>query len=198
MKLRQDKEAREIRDALSRSRHRDSVILEDRWAVRTEDLFQAINETEPTIIHFSGHGTESGELVMEDDFEHTKFVSPETMARVLNTVSDQVRLLVFNACFSVEQAQAATDSIEAAIGMGASISDDAAITFASRLYSAIGFGLSLKKAYDQACASLMFDNASEANVPLLFTADDVSSDDLFFVEAKLNDEERLRFSLVEC
>lgn len=182
-KLRQDKEAREIRDALSRSKHRDSVILEDRWAVRTEDLFQAINETEPTIIHFSGHGAQSGELVMEDDFEQTKLVAPEAMARVLSTVSENVRLLVFNACFSVEQAQAATENIEAAIGMGASISDVAAITFASRLYSAIGFGLSLKKAYDQACASLMFDNADEVDIPVLFTADGVDPNELFFVEA---------------
>lgn len=183
LKLRQDKEAREIRDALSRSKHRDSVILEDRWAVRTEDLFQAINETEPTIIHFSGHGVQSGELVMEDDFEQTKLVTPEAMARVLSTVSDKVRLLVFNACFSVEQAQAATESIEAAIGMGASISDKAAITFASRLYSAIGFGLSLQKAYDQACASLMFDNADEVDTPVLFTGNGIDSNELFFVHS---------------
>lgn len=183
-KLRQDKEAREIRDALSRSRHHDSIILEDRWAVRTEDLFQAINETEPTIIHFSGHGAQSGELVMEDDFEQTKLVTPEAMARVLSTVSEKVRLLVFNACFSVQQAQAATESIEAAIGMGASISDAAAITFASRLYSAIGFGLSLKKAFDQACASLMFDSAGEVDTPMLFTSNGVDPNELFFVEAQ--------------
>lgn len=185
MKLRQDKEAREIRDAISRSKHSDSVILEDRWAVRTEDLFQAINETEPTIIHFSGHGAESGELVMEDDLEHTKLVSPETMARVLNTVSDQVRLLVFNACFSVEQAEAATSNIEAAVGMGTSISDDAAIIFASRFYSAIGFGLSLQRAFDQARASLLFDNAEEADTPMLFTADGINPNEVYFVESKL-------------
>lgn len=163
---------------------RDAVILEDRWAVRTEDLFQAINETEPTIMHFSGHGAQSGELVMEDDFEQTKLVSPEAMARVLSTVSDQARFLVFNACFSVEQARAATKSIRAAIGMGASISDAAAIIFASRLYSAIGFGFSLKKAFDQACASLMFDNADEVDIPELFTADGVDPDELRFVETQ--------------
>ena len=183
MKLRQDKEAREIKDALTRSKHRDSVVLEDRWAVRTEDLFQAINETEPTIIHFSGHGTKDGELVMEDDFERTKLVSPEAMARVLSTVSDKVKLLVFNACFSIEQAQKATDSIMAAIGMETSISDEAAITFSSRFYSAIGFGLSLKKSYDQACASLMFDAPAEVNTPVLFVGDGVDPDELYFVDA---------------
>lgn len=180
-KLRQDKEAREIREAISKSKHRDAVAFEDRWAVRTEDLFQAINETEPTIIHFSGHGAESGELVMEDDMGLTKLVTPEAIAQVLSTVSNQVRLLVFNACFSVDQAQAATKSIEAAIGMSKSISDRAAITFAVRLYSAIGFGLSLEKAYEQACASLMFDNADEVETPILFTCDGVDPSDLYYV-----------------
>lgn len=182
IKLRQDKEAREIRDAIQRSKNRDSIIFEDRWAIRTEDLFQAINETEPTIIHFSGHGSKNGDLIMEDDFGCTKTVRPDTMARVLNTVTDNVKLLVFNACFSMEQAKAVTEYAEAAIGMGDSISDRAAIIFSSRFYSALGFGLSLQKAYDQACASLLFDCADEVDTPQLYVRDGLNPDELHYVE----------------
>ncbi len=56
-KLDLDKEAREIKEAITKSLKRDSIDFQTRWATRVQDLFQAINETNPTIIHFSGHGT---------------------------------------------------------------------------------------------------------------------------------------------
>ena len=52
-KLKLDKEAREIKEALTKSLNRDSINFETRWAVRTSDLFQAINEVNPTIIHLT-------------------------------------------------------------------------------------------------------------------------------------------------
>lgn len=70
--------------------------------------------------------------------------------------------------------------------MGKSISDAAAaIASASRLYSAIGSGLSLQKAYKQACVSLMFDSPDEADAPALFVADGVNPDELYFVEVQV-------------
>lgn len=38
---------------IRKSEHRDSVKLESRWATRTIDILQAINEVDPTIVHFS-------------------------------------------------------------------------------------------------------------------------------------------------
>ncbi|WP_283771185.1 hypothetical protein QQL38_13630 [Pseudomonas syringae] len=35
-----------------------------RWAVRPMDVFQAMNELKPTIVHFSGHGTTADTLVV--------------------------------------------------------------------------------------------------------------------------------------
>ena len=61
-KLDLDVEAREIKEAITKSLNRDSFLFETRWATRTTDLFQAINETNPTIIHFSGHGQKMGIL----------------------------------------------------------------------------------------------------------------------------------------
>lgn len=59
-----DEEARAIREKIRLSEYRDSVQFESRWAVRAGDILQAINETNPTIVHFSGHGTDLGELVL--------------------------------------------------------------------------------------------------------------------------------------
>lgn len=115
--LRLDEEARTIMEKIRMSEYRDSVKSKTRWATRASDILQALDETNPTIVHFSGHGASTGELV------------------------------VFNACFSKSQAQNLIQNIKAAIGMSDSIGDEAACVFAAQLYSSIGFGWSLQKIF---------------------------------------------------
>jgi len=62
------------------------------------------------------------------------------------TLSDKIRLVFFNTCFSYGQAKAVVEHVGAAIGMKTSVGDDAARIIAAQFYSAIGFGCSLKKA----------------------------------------------------
>lgn len=184
-RLRLDKEARDVREAIERAKHRDSVALESRWAVRTRDLFQALNSGEPTIVHFSGHGAADGSLVFEDDFGGTKLVPPSAMAIALSTMTDRVRLLVFNACFSEAQAIEVTKSVQAAIGMSTSISDGAAVLFAATLYSAIGFGLTLEKAFAQARAALAIDYPDERETPRLYVAEGVDASEIVYVSEEV-------------
>ncbi|MBF2047206.1 MAG: AAA-like domain-containing protein [Elainella sp. C42_A2020_010] len=54
--LRLDQELRDIDEGLRRSRQRDAVVLEQRWAVRPRDILQAMLDIDPQIVHFSGHG----------------------------------------------------------------------------------------------------------------------------------------------
>ena len=68
--LRLDEEARAIQEKIRLSEYRDTLNFQTRWAVRTGDLLQAINETNPTIIHFSGHGCESGISLCRILMEH--------------------------------------------------------------------------------------------------------------------------------
>lgn len=92
-----DEEARAIREKIRLSEYRDSVQFESRWAVRAGDILQAINETNPTIVHFSGHGTDLGELVLLNPDGTEKFVSAEAITAAMATASDTIRLVVFNA-----------------------------------------------------------------------------------------------------
>lgn len=71
---------------------------------------QAINETNPTIVHFSGHGTQKGDLVLLNP-EVPKVVSKEAITMVMSTASDTIRLVVFNACFSEAQAELLLEGI---------------------------------------------------------------------------------------
>ncbi|GAB2570766.1 hypothetical protein Aab01nite_05570 [Paractinoplanes abujensis] len=52
-----DEEAREVTEKLRLSRDRQVFDLVTRWAVRPGDLLQHLNEHNPQIVHFSGHGS---------------------------------------------------------------------------------------------------------------------------------------------
>lgn len=180
--LRLDEEAREIQEKIRKSEFRDTIIFESRWAVRTMDIIQAINEVDPDIIHFSGHGDENGELVFEDTYGNAKLVTKDAMTQTISTVSDKIRFIFFNACFSAEQAKSIVGHINAAIGMNKPIGDKAAITFAAQFYSSIGFGKSIKTAYEQAKASLMLEGINEEDTPELYVKSELSSDEIYLVQ----------------
>lgn len=182
--LKLDQEARNIQEMIRKSEHRDSVSLETRWAVRPLDILQAINEVNPTIIHFSGHGAEDGSLVLQNPDGSPKLVSKEAITQTVITASDEIKLILFNACFSSEQAQHVTEYIDAAIGMNTAIGDEAACVFAAQFYSAIGFALSVKKAYEQALAALMLEGISEETTPELYIKSDKDADEMILIRVE--------------
>lgn len=179
--LRLDEEARTIQEMIRKSEHRDSISFETRWAVRPLDILQAINEINPDVVHFSGHGADTGELVLENTDGSAKIVTKEAIAQTIMASSDKIHLMFFNACFSYEQAQQVITHVDAAIGMTTSISDNAACAFAAQFYSSLGFGFSVKKAFDQAKGVMMIESPAEADTPVLYTKDGIEADKLFIV-----------------
>ena len=179
--LRLDEEARAVAEMIRKSEHRDAVKLVSCWAVRSLDVLQALNEHRPHIIHFSGHGSDQDELVLQDNNGATKLVSKEAIVQTMATASGEIRLVFFNTCYSRNQAEAVVKHVSSAIGMKTSIGDDAARVFAAQFYSAIGFGLSVKKAFDQAKAALMLEGIAEQDTPELFVADGLDAEQLVLV-----------------
>lgn len=176
-----DEEARSIGEKIRLSQHRDAVQLQTWWAVRPLDILQAINELSPTIVHFSGHGSDQDELVLQDDRGQPKFISKQAIIQTISVASESVRLVVFNTCFSFNQAQEAVKHVDAAIGMNSSIGDEAARVFSSQLYSGIGFGRSIVAAFNQAKAALMMEAPDEAETPRLYIKEGVLDSDLVLV-----------------
>lgn len=179
--LKLDEEARSILEKIRLSEYRDTVKFETRWAVRAGDIMQAINETNPTIIHFSGHGCEDGNLVLQNPDASIKLVSPKAISQAISTVSDTVKLVFFNACYSSVQAERIVENIDTAIGMNAPIGDEAARVFAARFYSSVGFGLSVEQSFKQAKAELLLEGIDEDTTPELFEREGVSAAELYLV-----------------
>ena len=125
--------------------------------------------------------TTLSELVFQNDSGNTKLVTKEAIMATMNTMVDNIRVVLFNSCFSSEQAEAITQYVDVAIGMNDSIGDEAARVFAAQFYSAIGFGRSITQAFDQAKAALMLEGIPEERIPELFVGDGVEPEDVILV-----------------
>lgn len=176
-----DEEVRSIKEMISKSRHRDVVKFESCWAVRPGDILQHINEYQPTIVHFSGHGSEDDELVLMDNHGQTKLVSMTSIVQAMSVANDNLRMVFFNTCYSKNQASSVVEYIECAIGMNTSITDNAAQIFSAQFYSSIGFGLSVERSFKQAKAALMLEGISEEDTPSLFVKEDHEADEIIIV-----------------
>ena len=65
--------------------------------------------------------------------------------------------------------------------MNTAIGDDAARVFAGQFYSAIGFGHSIARAFQQARAAMMLEGIPEENTPELFVAPGLDGEGLTLV-----------------
>lgn len=176
MRLRLDQEHREIQERIRAAEYRDSIRFESGWAVRPDDMFQLMHEHKPHIVHFSGHGSNLNQLAFEDAQGKSKPVTGEALAKFFETMHDEVRLVVLNACHSADAASQISAYIECTVGMTDAINDQTAIQFSAAFYRAIGFGKSVDRAFREARASLVLAGLPDDSVPQLYTRTGVDAD----------------------
>lgn len=167
--LQLDEESRAIDQALRMAAFRDSFDIRSHWAVRYGDLPELLLRYEPDIVHFSGHGSPSGEVVLDDGDGNGHPVSAGALGHLFAVLKDNIRCVVLNACFSQIQAEAIAEHIDCVVGMSAAISDTAAIDFAAAFYQGIGYGRSVQTAFDLACNRIDLANLAEQDTPQLVT-----------------------------
>ena len=178
--LRLDQEVRDIDQALQRSEFRTRFDLRPQLAVRSVDLQGALLRHRPEIVHFSGHGEVDG-IFLEDETGQIKKVEAGVLARILGVFKKQIRCVVLNACSSQEQAEAIAKDIDCVIGMSVEIGDRAAARFAAAFYQALGFGSSVRTAFDLGCAQIDLEGLEEGKTPQLI-AFRKDPEEVFFVE----------------
>jgi len=167
-RLRLGKEFREIQDNLRKAQMRDAFKLAlPQLSVRPSDISQAILDEHPRIVHFSGHGTSSGELCFEDAMGRMQTVQANALAALFELVSNEVECVILNACYSATQAQEITKHINYVIGMNKAIGDKAAISFAIGFYQALGACRSIEDAYRFGCVQIRLQSIPEHLTPVL-------------------------------
>ncbi|HEU4882979.1 MAG TPA: CHAT domain-containing protein, partial [Longimicrobium sp.] len=162
-----DEDVRQIRQKVRAAEHRDDLEFDLRLAARTDDLLQALNETRPQVVHFSGHGQSEGLVLVSADGRRPHVVPAPALEQLFQVFRGDIRVVVLNACFSLPQAEAIAASVGCAIGTSGPISDEGAITFAGAFYRAIAFGQSVQAAYDQARTALALEHVDDRECPRL-------------------------------
>ena len=164
--LRIDEEARAIDRALRSSELRNFVI-HSHWAVRVADLQELLLRHRPQIIHFSGHGTEQREIILQDERGVGQPVSAGALQGLFRLFNDTLRCVVLNACFAAAQATALGAVVDCVVGMQAETTDEAALAFATAFYQGLGYGQSVQTAFDLGCNALNLHHLATAAQPQL-------------------------------
>ncbi len=170
-RLRLGEEFREIQEKLKLAKFRDRFTLLPQLSVRPSDISQALLDTQPHIVHFSGHGTPTGALCFEDLAGKTHPIDPDALAALFEQFSGQVNCVILNACYAEIQAKAIAKHIKYVIGMNQAIGDKAAIAFAIGFYQALGGGLSIEEAYRFGCVQIQLQGIPEHLTPVLVKKD---------------------------
>ena len=173
-------EVREIKNKIRGARNGNLIELIMAGAARPDDLLQALNEYEPHIVHFSGHGNTKGIILQNAEGEPVP-VTAETLERLFKTFKNHVRLVFLNACFARPQAEAITRHIEVAIGMNGTIDDRAARNFSASFYRALAFGRNVHQAFEQGELGIELDLNMEKNTPQLITRMDVMAEKIVLI-----------------
>lgn len=156
-KLHLGKELQEVRNKLSTN---PNFKIMDQQAVRPDDVLQTIMTFKPHIVHFSGHGTETGELCFEDELGKIKSIPPDALASLFSLVTEYVKCVIVNTCYSEHQARSIAQYVPVVIGTKSEISDNAAIKFSTGFYTSLEPDLtqsSLDKAFRLGCIAIQFD-----------------------------------------
>lgn len=167
-------EVREIDGRLRSAQLRDAFRLEQEWAVRPTDLSERLLRYRPTIVHFSGHGNDTGELLFQGDGTAAAAVSGDLLADLFALVSANVRVVVLNACYSEPQARAIAQHIDIVIGMSAALGDVSARAFSGAFYQALAYGEDVQKAFDFGRLQIGLQGKRQVDVPVLLPRAGVS------------------------
>jgi hypothetical protein len=159
-----DREIRELKGVIERSRGREEFEVEDALAVRVGDLQELLFQHEPQIVHFCGHGGGQTGLVLEGNDGGEQWVQTAALRDLFRLFSSKVRCVLLNACYSEEQAGEIVNHIDHVIGMEQEIRDDAAIAFSKGFYRALGYDCSIEEAYEFGCNAIQLEISNRSTV----------------------------------
>ena len=166
-----------------------------------QDLYITLGsglEHRPHIVHFSGHGSSTEEILLqttpeiENQLRHltpsksagngVHLVGKDPLIQLLDAIKDHVRIVVLNACYSASQAEGIARVIDWVVGMKSAVGDDGARIFSVAFYQALAFGRPVQAAFDIAKAKLAALGLPDQDLPRLYKRAEVDASKPFLSE----------------
>jgi TPR repeat protein len=176
-----DDEMREIQQKMGAAKHQRALKFSWNPAARSDDLLQALRDERPQIVHFSGHGSSDGLVLVSRNGTRAIDVGTGPLGRLFGMFPGDIRVVLLSACFSRPQAEAIAQEVGCAIGTHGEIPDDAAVTFNAAFYRAIASGCSIKAAYEQARIALQMEYSEHCECPDLVVKKGVDPNKIILV-----------------
>ncbi len=166
--LRLGEEVSKIEKSLERASKRRAYDIKSKWAVQIKDVRRAMLDLSPAIVHFSGHGTDTGDLHFENEAGNSQYVSATALGNFFELFKTSTQCLLLMACYSEEQAKAIAPHISCVIGMNHGIPDDAAIAFSEAFYDTIGAGKNYEFAFKIAVNAIAMYDLEASLMPVIY------------------------------
>lgn len=179
-----DEEAREVFERINEGPYRHRFELHVHTAIRPQDLQKLLLMYQPRIVHFSGHGSKEKRIILDGPRGRGKTVNPQGLTRLFALYQRHVRLVLLNACFTHEQARSIAGVVNYSIGASRAIGDKVGVTFAGAFYRALGFGKSVREAFESATAELALTKTPRSRGLKLFVREGVSEKDPFPIDVQ--------------
>jgi hypothetical protein len=183
------KEYKLIDSRIQGSKFRDQFVLQQSHAVSLMELQTLLLRFKPNIIHFSGHGSEKGELVFENHDGLPEAAHPRALSNLFKIINDdsanedahndQVRCVVLNACYSLGQAKAISQHVDCVVGISDAIKDASATNFAASFYQGLAFGRSMNAAFELGRNQLGLTRDPDESILKLIHKDTIKPSKLF-------------------
>jgi esterase/lipase superfamily enzyme len=170
-RLRLDREVKEIKNVLRQGKDGSRYQVETEWATSRQELARLLLQYEPAIVHFSGHGSPTGEIILEADNGQAETVPANALVALFDILKG-TETIVLNACYSQAQATALAKVVPQVVGMARAIGDNAALLFAKGFYQGLAWGKDYATAFRLGCAEIDLAALPDALVPHFTTRGD--------------------------
>ncbi|MEZ4860381.1 MAG: HEAT repeat domain-containing protein [Caldilineaceae bacterium] len=158
---------RAIDAAIRQGDYRDQFDVRSHWAVRIDDLQELLLRYQPDIVHFSGHGSNQSEIMLQDAHGNGVTVPTAALSNLFRLFREHVRCVVLSTCYADGQAMSIAQHIDCVVGMSDAISDQAARKFTTAFYRAVGYGRTVQEAFELGCSQIELSNLQERYKPKL-------------------------------
>lgn len=148
IRKRMDEEIRAIDSKLSEHTNVKYNFIQ-KLAVTVDELQEYFLQYKPNILHFSGHGNRTGEIILaRNKSEHSDPISNDAICDLLALFSDTLKCVILNSCYSKILAEKISEKIDFVIGSSRELSDEEAISFSGSFYLALSYGQTVQRAYE--------------------------------------------------